>query len=448
MNIRRQGNFGFVESGSSQYPLVTFSVGKGWDNPMASFGPNAWMQKKIRVHGYDIIPMGENNALPEKVSGLLDHFYAGEGILGKIQGLQYGQGPKLYEEDIVDNQVVRKWVKSDQIDKWMKSWDHKRVILKWLTDLTHMQGFFWRGKLKKGARIGREPFIDSLEHIPYQKCRLIYPPDGYDEPQEILVGDWPYPDPNKLAPYPIFDPKNPFKHRVFMGYENVYSFCKDFMSTPRFLGAFEWLELAGTLAGLLRTYNHRSSALSLHIESPKEYWEEKEDELKDYCKKKNIEYSREMLEEYKDKAFMEFTAGITGEKNVGSFLHTQSFYDDLSNSFVGWKVNTIDKKIKDYIEAQILISKQADTAATSGFGLDPVLANLIIDGKLSSGSEKLYSIKVYNASETAIPEMIMFSKLNKILESNFNTNYEVGFYRTIVNAESNVSPNNRINETV
>ena len=67
----------------------------------------------------------------------------------------------------------------------------------------------------------------------------------------------------------------------------------------------------------------------------------------------------------------------------------------------------IDKKVKDYIEAQIRISNKADAAATSGFGIDPVLANLILENKLSSGSEKLYSIKVYNASETAIPDMIL-----------------------------------------
>ena len=92
---------------------------------------------------------------------------------------------------------------------------------------------------------------------------------------------------------------------------------------------------------------------------------------------------------------------------------------------------------------------KADAAATSGFGLDPVLSNLIMDNKLSSGSEKLYSIKVYNASETAIPDMILCKPLMHYIRANYpGSRTQVGLYRSVVESEQSVTPANRMKENI
>ena len=100
-----------------------------------------------------------------------------------------------------------------------------------------------------------------------------------------------------------------------------------------------------------------------------------------------------MLEEAKDMAMEQFAANLSGRKNVGKFMHTSQLWNEVANDFEGWKVTTIDKKIKDYIEAQVAICKKAEAAATSGFGLDPALSNLILDTKLGSGSENFTASK-------------------------------------------------------
>ena len=152
-----------------------------------------------------------------------------------------------------------------------------------------------------------------------------------------------------------------------------------------------------------------------------------------------------MLEDFKDAAMEKFASNIAGKENVGKYMHTTKYWNEEANAFEGWKVEPVDKKVKDYIEAQIKISNKADAAATSGFGLDPVLSNLIIENKLSSGSEKLYSLKVYNASETAIPDMILCSPMQHYLAANHpEKRLKVGMYRNIVEAESSVSPSKRV----
>ena len=445
MDIRRSGNWGIIDTGEGQ--LFSFGIGKGWSPSSVNFSrPDSWLTKKIRVNGVDIISMGANNDLPGEVQRLLDNFYAGEGIMGKIQGLQWGEGPRFYEDSIdkETNQFFREWTLDPTIQKDFEKWDYKNEMLRSLVDLTHMQGFFVKFIRNRGPRIGEAARFNKVKHVPYQKCRLEYPDEYSDEPTGIYVGDWPFPDPEKMERYPVFDPENPFKHAVSMKYYNIYSFCKDFMSTPRFLGAFPWLELAGTIAPLLAAYNANSSALSLHIESPQSYWDEAEVRLKEMCKKTEQAYSAKMLEDYKDEAMEAYATGLTGKKNVGKYMHTSSFFNAESNSFQGWKVTPIDKKIKDYIDSQISMANKADAAATSGFGLDPVLSNLIMENKLSSGSEKLYSLKVYNASETAIPEMILCMPFQQFITANYpDRQTKIGLYRPIVQAEQNVSPKNR-----
>lgn len=101
MEIRRSGNFGIIDTGTDK-GLISFSIGgrgKGWEpssiqlNRRGAFFSRGKDQRKRYLYR----PMGDNNDIPGEVMRLLDKFYAGEGIMGKIAGLQWGEGPRLYE---------------------------------------------------------------------------------------------------------------------------------------------------------------------------------------------------------------------------------------------------------------------------------------------------------------------------------------------------------------
>ena len=200
MEIRRTGNTGFIDTGEGQ--LISFAMGKGWSPSSISFSrPESWQTRKIRVAGVNIVPMGANNDLPGDVQRLLDNFYGGEGIMGKIQGLQWGEGPRFFEEaiDSENNRFYRKWILDDVIQADLESWDYRDYMLRCLVDLVHMQGFWVKFIRNRGPRIGEDGRIIRLEHIPYRKCRFEYPDDRHDLPQNVYVGDWPFPDPDRLA---------------------------------------------------------------------------------------------------------------------------------------------------------------------------------------------------------------------------------------------------------
>lgn len=452
-SIRRAGNFGIADT---SHGLMSFSVGamfggEGNVNTINFSQPETWNDQRVTIGKYDIIPLGYNNDLPLEIMKVLDESYSGEGILGKIQGLQWGEGPRLYveEENEENGTLMRRWKIDKEVTDWLESFNAMDEIMKCHTDLTHGLGYFVKLKQNKAWRIGQPSFINELEHVSVSKARLEWPGLDKDYPENIITGAFPYPRIDKMYAYPIWKKNAKLRHPVYMAYQSIYSFCKSAYSTPRFFGALNWMRLSNSIAPLLLNYNANASAISYHIESPQEYWDNVQEKLKNNCYAQGIEYSDKMLEDYKDKAFEDFSAALSGAENVGKFMHTQSSWNDEARNYQGWKITPIDKKIKDYVDAQIAIADKGDSASTSGFGLHPALSNIIVDGKLSSGSEMIYALKGYISTETAIPEMILFGPWNDALKINFpGKNLKLGFFRNIVQLESQVTPNKRISESV
>lgn len=445
--LRRSGNFGFVDNGAGE--IYTFSLNssrKGWapSSFMLRGAAGSFGYKYINVNGVPVIPFGHDNDMPGRVCQLLEKFYAGEGIMGKKAGLQWGEGPRLYRDAVDSNNIFyRQWTIDKAVSASLKSTDHVTQMHRCLIDLCHLEGFWVKFIRSRGTRIGMGR-IARVEHVPAGKVRFVWAGDNV-APTEAMVADWPLADPNTSTVYPLFDPANPLKHPVSLAYYNIYSYNHDHYSVPRYIGAFDWLELAGTLAPLLASYNENASAISKHIESPQSYWEKQEEHIKAACERRGIPYKPKMLEEFKDEAMERFASAMSGKENAGKFLHTSNFWNPEANNFEGWKITSIDNKVKEYIEAQVAICRKAEAAATSGFGLDPSLSNLILDTKLGSGSEKLYALKVYNATETAVADMVLCKPFQQFIDVNHpGTDIKIGLYRTVVEAEKNVNPENRV----
>ena len=114
-----------------------------------------------------------------------------------------------------------------------------------------------------------------------------------------------------------------------------------------------------------------------------------------------------------------------------------------------WKIEPIEQKVKDFIEAQLKISEAADQATTSGIGLHPALSNMMMSGKSASGSEMLYALKLYLASDTTIPETVIMEPINQCIAAMWpEKKARLGFYHKIVLKEENVSPGDRTSTNV
>ena len=228
--IRRSGNFGFVDNGAGE--IYTFSLNarsSGWtpSSFMIRGGRSSFGMSYISgPDGSRIIPFGADNDLPGYVARVLEKFYAGEGIMGKKAGLQWGEGPRLYRDAVAENNTFyREWAIDKNITGELEVTNYLTEMHRCLIDLCHLEGFWVKITLSRGRRIG-EPKIAKIEHVPASKVRFVYPGDDHALPTHAMVADWPFPNPKYSYTYPLFDPHEPFKHPITLGYYNIYSYLQ------------------------------------------------------------------------------------------------------------------------------------------------------------------------------------------------------------------------------
>jgi len=305
-------------------------------------------------------------------------------------------------------------------------------------------GHFSKYFRNRAPRVGGTGKITHLESSSNIKNRLEWPKN--DKVKHIIHGDFERADVNSFKRYPVFNPRDPFRYPVSMRYSNLYSFAmENRYARPSLYGSFNWIKLGSSIPKLLNNFNINAASIRHHIKTPAIYWAEKQKQLEKNCELKGIEYKDEMLEDLKDEVFLKFAEGLIGIEKAGKMLTSETIWDDMGQEYVGWEIEVIDQKVKNYITAQVDIAKRAAFEITAGAGLHPALSNLSADGNLPSGSEQLYAFKLYLATGVDIPESIVCKDINYALQVNFpGTEFRIGFYHDQVTTEESTPTKERI----
>lgn len=463
-NITKDTRAIHVEDGS----VYTVSMSHKTDDSWASqyfASQSSWESDPAIVMGKKIVPYGHNNDLPAAIRKVMDNSNIGPGILERKIGLQYGEGPFLYKEEVIEvdgkNHIQRQPVQATKVQQWLDSWDYQKYIEQVTTEVIYLKGHFTRYYRNKAARLSAEDRamlsaqgiessnkILKLETVLSTWARLgwpDHPEKNLSNVKEIYVGDF---ENNCLhsgiATFPVFDKRDPFRHRVSMAYHNIYSFARSFYPVPAYYGTLKWLTTAAEIPDIINYLTENGISAAYHIHSPQGYWTSKQQKLEDQYPDYTEAQIDKKLQELKDELFSAIVRTLTGKANAGKFIQSVDFYD-IDGNLCEWKVEPIDQKIKDFIEAQIKVSDKADSAASSGMGLNPALANLITNNSFSGGSQQLYAAKFHVMSDVNIPERIIFEAMNNAIAINFpDENVKMGFYRKDMMKESDVSPKDRV----
>jgi hypothetical protein len=401
----------------------------------------------VKIQDFNIIPFGRHNDYPDQLREILDDNNLTPEVLNKQAQLLYGQGPGLYQTVIEEGKRLKKWVNVPDIEAWLRSWEWEDYLLKACIEFRIINGHFTKFYRDRGARIGRRSQIAKLEHVSSAFSRLEWPDDNWIV-RNIIVGDFYIPWRIGLRSYPVFDPEDPFGVQVSMRYSNLYSFALDHeYSRAPWHGTIHWIKLASSIAKLLTSFNTNSAAIKYHIKSPALYWEIQKEKLMEQCREQTpvVLYTDKMLEDLKDATFLKITEALSSSKNVGKFLATEQIWDSDGNQYVGWTIEVLDQKVKDFIDAQINIAKHAQFETTSGIGLHPAISNLSMNGNLPSGAEQLYAFKLYLSTGVDIPESIVCKDINLAIRANFpGSDVKVGFYHDNILTEEATNPDDRV----
>ena len=443
--VHDHGSFGIITSGSEVYSFEVVGADKYAQPGILPFYTNTRQLIPLRIGNFDIVPHGEQNQMPEEIRTLLDENNLTPEILNKQTQLLWGQGPALYKLKFENGVRTKYWDSDPEIEAWLKSWNFEDYLLKAVVEFRTMNGHFTKYFRNRGYRIGESGFITKLEHVSHIFARLEWP-DQYNFINKIIVGDYAQPWKYGLRAYPVYSESDPFAWPVAMRYSNMYSFAlSNDYSRPGFYGTMGWIRLATSISKLLSNFNKNSAAIKYHIKVPALYWEKAETELKEKAQRAQVSYTDKMLSDFKKTKMQEFADILRGIENVGKFVTTEDIFDETANVYVGWKIEVLDQKVKDFIDAQVNIAKQAANETTAGIGLHPALSNIGFDGNLPSGSEQLYAFKLYLLTGVDIPESIVCRDINNAIAANFpGKDLRLGFYHDVVITESATAPADRV----
>ena len=448
---RKIGDFHFVPTEVGTYAVRMEGGLNDTFERFLSFDPTSWDMDPVTVAGVRVVPWGADNNLPKNIRRILEKNNLAPGILDRKLGLIYGQGPMLYTLDVQENERVQNWIQDEEIQDWLDSWDYRGFIRHMLMEYNHLKGCFVKYHSGKAVRLGK-PWIHSLECVPSADCRLVWPKNdsrNIDDIEDIMVGDFDaYTNPSYKL-YPVFDKWHPARHEVAMKYHSMRSFGRNFYSISSFYGSVPWMADANALPEIIAYLNNNMIAAAYIVHVPQGYWQEKRNVIVD----KHPDFTEAqitcMLDDVKETLARQIAEVMAGKNNAGKFFMCVDFID-LDGHEQSWKIEPIEMNIDKYIDALAKISRIADSSTTSGLGLNPALANIIIDGKGDSGSQMLYALKLFYGADTQIPEDIALEAINDAIRINFpqKKGVFIGLYRKVINKEDNVTAGERATNQV
>lgn len=447
IEIKRSGKSGVLNV--PDVGAFTFYTGADvesqWDTLILSETDVAWEQDSELVGGKRIVPYGSNNNLPVVIRDLMEGNNFAPGILEREIGLNYGQGPQLYVEVIEEGDLVRKWTYDEEIWNWLKSWNYERFIDMALVEFKHLKGVFVKRFLKRGMRIGRKPEF-TLEVCPGTDARLAWVESRrLEDVDTIYTGDFENNcQKTGIKSWPVWNRFDPYANEASMSYHNMYSYAHSFYSIPGFWGSRKWIARSSDVPDVLKYMMDNAISAFYEIHSPAGYWTDKRNKLEERHAAKTEKEIDKLMTELEDETFQKIGKVLAGKKNVGKYVSFVDFYDEEIGEVVKWEIKAIDNKMKDLIDAQLKIKDSADSSTSSGVGLHPALSNIMMNGKSAAGSEMLYALKLYLASDTAIVERVVMEAINQCIALQFpQSKKRLGFYHKIVLREENVSVGER-----
>ena len=433
----------------------------------------------LSVNGFQICMRGMNNALCDEVTMEIKQNRLLPRLYNKEIKMLYGHGPCAYMQTIKDGKLKREYVSLPEWEDWLNTWQERGIettaqefAKACIKNFYYFGDFFAKWRFSRGKRLGMMP-VSGLEILENKHCRLAttrqdvaYEQIYYSDFRHIAVGRWTY----GLGSYKIY-PKFSLSdidsyNFAAVSHHREKSVDEFYGVNETHQGARPYIQGSNQTAGYINSFLKNSLAAKIHIIIPNAWVVSKRNQLmklteenKRRASKKEemikyngieigTEYRESLLVEYMRLELRKISNYLSGSDNQGKAFSSISFFEGTQEQ--QWKIETIDLKYKEYIEALIAYDKRSEEALLSSVGLDASISAVSKDGVISkSGSDAYYNYLIYIMSLTSEDE-ICAEPFNLSLKLNFpklyRQGYRIGFYREVPQRQEDISPKDRLNQ--
>ncbi len=485
-SIELCGNAGYYLSDGN---IISFQIGEGrqlFDTPSAlvTRGMVAPLREQvwIGIQGFNVCARGANNALCDEVARDIRQNRLLPRLYSKQINMLYGHGPAVYRDGLSDGKLKREYVQLPEVDGWMHAWQGNGVETSveefaktCIKNFYYFHDFFVKWRFSRGKDVvkGALP-VAGLEALENRHCRLATSRQdvatdiiNYKDFRHIALGRWGYGMGNyKIYPKFNIEEVDTYKFAA-ISHHREKSVGEFYGVNETHQGARPYIVGSNHTANYINSFLKNSLAAKIHIIIPNAWVEAKrrqitllcEENKKRLAKKEKLltyndieigtEFKESTLVKYLKLELRKISDYLSGEDNQGKAYSSISFMDAQGHS-QEWKIETVDLKYKEYIDALISYDTRTEEALLSSVGLDAAISAVSKDGIISkSGSDSYYNYLIYIMSLTPEDE-ICAEPLNLALQVNFphlyDQGYRIGFYREVPARQEDVSPKDRLNQ--
>lgn len=431
------------------------------------------------IQGFQVCNRGYNNRKCEEIASDIKQNRLLPRLITKQVNMLYGHGPAVYIPKIVDGKLTKEWVDCPEITDWLNSWkqrglesDYKEFAKTIIKNYYYFRDFFAKWRFTVGKDRGALP-VAGLEAMENKHCRLATTKKDvatdvvyYKDFRHIAVGRWGY-GISTFRIYPKFNPSEVSNYKyAAISHHREKSVDEFYGVNETHQGTKAYIKGSNETADYINSFLRNSLAAKIHIIIPNAWLESKRTQISKLCdENKKLQKNGDKLlqyngidigTEFKESTLIKFlqtelrkiSRYLSGADNQGKAYATISFKNSQGEE-ERWKIETVDLKYKEYIDALIAYDKRADEVLLSSVGLDSSISSVSKDGVISkSGADAYYNYLIYIMSLSSEDE-ICSEPFNLAIAVNFPglyaQGYRIGYYREVPARQEDVSPKDRLN---
>ncbi len=372
---------------------------------------------------------GEVNLYPQEMRRVFLENGIVQNALRRKFELIWGAGPALYTSRFTGGRRKQEWVRREEIEAWLDTWDFRGYLEKALGEFLLMNGIFTRSFCDTVPY--HLPAIIKLEFISCDLGRYKWNGDDSD-PVEFLIGDYAASSFWGFQEYPIYDSTKIRFNREMVAFDTLPQSCvDDYYPRSALHGSLSWITAGNQTSRIITAFNQNYMAIKYHVEVPAIYWQNQRERLQQHCLDEGIMYTERMLDRLKNETFEKIASALSGTGNAGKFISTEIILDELHQKHVGWKITPLDHgDIGAYFSGQTKIARESSFNIASGLGLHPSITDITRAGGFSAGGQYEYAAKIFKQVSVDITESIVTRKINEAIQINFEgSGVKIGFDR-------------------
>lgn len=355
----------------------------------------------IKQGGYDVIQWGSDNKLPYLNRRILAENDIKQNLIDTDVNIAAGQYLYLYTEDIIEGKRIVKPVADPELEDWLEQHKIHDFFTETIQDIKEM-GNSWaefvlsRDRTKVTSMISQDAVDCRLEKIKSGSTRR--------DAENLLLADWK--NVSSVESVPLLDIKTPQLGKYVKCAYHVKKMISGmpYYSLVEWYGTKDWTEIANTvpkfhIQGLKKGYHGRYL-----IKIPQSYFDGKIGDA--------LEKSKQSFRDELDKVM---AGAENSHKALITFINDKATLSGTAQ-FAEFKIEPIEGELND--ESYLKLHDAATKVHSRGHNIDPALAGIQTEGRLSAGSEIRNLVNFHIAYKT--PRVRRMAMEPVLLFKNFN----------------------------